>query len=183
MFHKLSLNSSVLWDVTYCRLVKNRHFRTTYRSHLQGCSVVLNTSLLKIRPIGSPKTSVLNQLHNVPEDGRIQSVFDVISFWLPCFCNRLSFNFIIFFKINVKCENVFINSLYYCGCLMFIQVGFSACDAVTSLKMIDAGFPKEKLALMAIPLVPLQIILPLVISKRIVGARPLNVYISAYPYR
>jgi PAT family acetyl-CoA transporter-like MFS transporter 1 len=66
---------------------------------------------------------------------------------------------------------------------MFIQVGFSACDAVTSLKMIDAGFPKEKLALMAIPLVPLQIILPLVISKRIVGARPLNVYISAYPYR
>ena len=83
----------------------------------------------------------------------------------------------------MKCENVFINSLYYCGCLMFIQVGFSACDAVTSLKMIDAGFPKEKLALMAIPLVPLQIILPLVISKRIVGARPLNVYISAYPYR
>jgi len=49
--------------------------------------------------------------------------------------------------------------------------------------MIDAGFPKEKLALMAIPLVPLQIILPLIISKRIVGARPLSVYVSAFPYR
>lgn len=67
--------------------------------------------------------------------------------------------------------------------LLTSKVGFSACDAVTSLKMIDAGFPKEKLALMAIPLVPLQIILPLIISKRIVGARPLNVYISAFPYR
>jgi PAT family acetyl-CoA transporter-like MFS transporter 1 len=67
--------------------------------------------------------------------------------------------------------------------LLTSKVGFSACDAVTSLKMIDAGFPKEKLALMAIPLVPLQIVLPLIISKRIVSARPLNVYISAFPYR
>jgi len=49
--------------------------------------------------------------------------------------------------------------------------------------MIDAGFPKEKLALMAIPLVPLQIILPLIISKRIAGSRPLKVYVSAFPYR
>jgi PAT family acetyl-CoA transporter-like MFS transporter 1 len=89
----------------------------------------------------------------------------------------------VVFKIGIKCEDICINSVYYCGCLMFIQVGFSACDAVTSLKMIDAGFPKEKLALMAIPLVPLQILLPLIISKRIVGARPLNVYISAFPYR
>jgi PAT family acetyl-CoA transporter-like MFS transporter 1 len=64
-----------------------------------------------------------------------------------------------------------------------MQVGFSACDAVTSLKMIDAGFPKEKLALMAVPLVPLQIILPLAISKYTVGRRPMNIYISAFPYR
>jgi len=64
-----------------------------------------------------------------------------------------------------------------------IQVGFSACDAVTSLKMIDAGFPKEKLALMAVPLVPLQIVLPLAISKYTVGPRPMNIYISAFPYR
>jgi PAT family acetyl-CoA transporter-like MFS transporter 1 len=49
--------------------------------------------------------------------------------------------------------------------------------------MIDAGFPKEKLALMAIPLVPLQIILPLAISKYTVGPRPMNIYISAFPYR
>jgi PAT family acetyl-CoA transporter-like MFS transporter 1 len=49
--------------------------------------------------------------------------------------------------------------------------------------MIDGGVPKEKLALMACPLVPLQIILPLIIRKRTAGARPLNVYISAYPYR
>jgi PAT family acetyl-CoA transporter-like MFS transporter 1 len=64
-----------------------------------------------------------------------------------------------------------------------VQVGFSACDAVTSLKLIDAGFPKEKLALLAVPLVPLQILLPLAISKYTVGARPMNIYISAFPYR
>ncbi|KDR08429.1 Acetyl-coenzyme A transporter 1 [Zootermopsis nevadensis] len=67
--------------------------------------------------------------------------------------------------------------------LLTSKVGFSACDAVTSLKMIDAGFPKEKLALMAVPLVPLQIILPLAISKYTVGPRPMNIYISAFPYR
>jgi len=101
---------------------------------------------------------------------------------LPYCCNELSFDFTLFIS-DMKCEDISINILYYSGCLMFIQVGFSACDAVTSLKMIDAGFPKEKLALMAIPLVPLQIVLPLIISKRIVSTRPLNVYVSAFPYR
>ncbi|XP_069680349.1 acetyl-coenzyme A transporter 1 [Periplaneta americana] len=67
--------------------------------------------------------------------------------------------------------------------LLTSKIGFSACDAVTSLKMIDAGFPKEKLALMAVPLVPLQIVLPLAISKYTVGSRPMNIYISAFPYR
>ncbi|PSN49381.1 Acetyl-coenzyme A transporter 1 [Blattella germanica] len=67
--------------------------------------------------------------------------------------------------------------------LLTSKIGFSACDSVTSLKMIDAGLPKEKLALMAVPLVPLQIILPLAISKYTVGPRPMNIYITAFPYR
>jgi hypothetical protein len=33
------VKSSVFWVVTQCRLVKNRRFGTTYRSHLQGLSV------------------------------------------------------------------------------------------------------------------------------------------------
>lgn len=49
--------------------------------------------------------------------------------------------------------------------------------------MVDAGIPKEKMALMAVPMVPLQIILPLVIAKYTVGPRPMDVYLKAIPYR
>ncbi|KAF4525583.1 hypothetical protein B566_EDAN010442 [Ephemera danica] len=67
--------------------------------------------------------------------------------------------------------------------LLTCKIGFSACDAVTGLKLVEAGVPKEKLALIAVPLVPLQIILPLVISKYTAGPRPMDVYLKAFPYR
>uniref|UniRef100_A0A2M4AAL5 Putative acetyl-coa transporter n=1 Tax=Anopheles triannulatus TaxID=58253 RepID=A0A2M4AAL5_9DIPT len=67
--------------------------------------------------------------------------------------------------------------------LLTAKAGFAACDAVTSLKLIDAGVPKDKLALLVVPLVPLQIILPLAISKYTAGARPMEVYLKAIPYR
>lgn len=67
--------------------------------------------------------------------------------------------------------------------LLTAKVAFSATDAVTPLKLMDYGVPKTKLALLAIPLVPLQIILPIVISKYTTGARPMDVYRKAYPYR
>jgi len=43
--------------------------------------------------------------------------------------------------------------------------------------------PKDKLAFIAIPLVPLQIFLPIVIGKYTAGPTPLNIYLKAYPYR
>ncbi|XP_059477297.1 acetyl-coenzyme A transporter 1 isoform X2 [Neocloeon triangulifer] len=67
--------------------------------------------------------------------------------------------------------------------LLTCRVGFAACDAVTGLKLVERGVPKEKLALIAVPLVPLQIILPLVISKYTAGPRPMDVYVKAIPYR
>lgn len=39
-----------------------------------------------------------------------------------------------------------------------------------SLKLVEAGVPKEKLGLMSVPLIPLQIALPLIISKYTTGA-------------
>ena len=45
----------------------------------------------------------------------------------------------------------------------FMQVGFAAPEAATGLKLLEAGVPKEKLALIAVPLMPLQIITPLVL--------------------
>lgn len=53
--------------------------------------------------------------------------------------------------------------------VFFHQFGFAAADAVTGLKLIEAGVPKESLAMIAVPLVPLQILLPFVLSKLITG--------------
>ncbi|KAG8512525.1 Acetyl-coenzyme A transporter 1, partial [Galemys pyrenaicus] len=63
------------------------------------------------------------------------------------------------------------------------NIGFSAADAVTGLKLVEEGVPKEHLALLAVPMVPLQIILPLIISKYTAGPQPLNVFYKAMPYR
>ncbi len=38
-----------------------------------------------------------------------------------------------------------------------MQIGFSAADSVTSLKLIEQGVPKDKLAMLAIPIMPLQV--------------------------
>lgn len=67
--------------------------------------------------------------------------------------------------------------------LLTVKVTFAACDSVTALKLVDAGVPREKIALLVVPLVPLQIILPLIISKYTTGPRPMDVYIKAIPYR
>ncbi|KAK7593139.1 hypothetical protein V9T40_007891 [Parthenolecanium corni] len=63
------------------------------------------------------------------------------------------------------------------------QLGFSAIDAVSPLKLVENGVPKDRLALLAIPLVPMQIILPFLISKYMVGPRPMDCYLSVIPLR
>ncbi|XP_011501252.1 PREDICTED: acetyl-coenzyme A transporter 1 [Ceratosolen solmsi marchali] len=67
--------------------------------------------------------------------------------------------------------------------LLTAKIGFAASDTVTGLKMVEAGIPKEKFALMAVPMIPLQIILPVFISKYTVGSQPMNIYLKAIPYR
>ena len=71
--------SSIFWIIMRRKVVWNRRFGTTYRSHLQRSScprrlLVLTAWPLKMGPIGSPETSVSNHLtpRNNPEDGRIQ---------------------------------------------------------------------------------------------------------------
>ena len=49
--------------------------------------------------------------------------------------------------------------------------------------MVEAGIPKEKFALMAVPMIPLQIVLPVFISKYTAGPRPMDIYLKAMPYR
>uniref|UniRef100_A0A8C7B0P7 Solute carrier family 33 member 1 n=1 Tax=Neovison vison TaxID=452646 RepID=A0A8C7B0P7_NEOVI len=66
--------------------------------------------------------------------------------------------------------------LTFCLLILTAKIGFSAADAVTGLKLVEEGVPKEHLALLAVPMVPLQIILPLIISKYTAGPQPLNVF-------
>lgn len=63
------------------------------------------------------------------------------------------------------------------------KVGFAASDSLTGLKLVEAGVPKERLALFAIPLIPIQIILPLIISRYTNGPKPMNIYLNAMPCR
>lgn len=80
---------------------------------------------------------------------------------------------------NIQCERkISISSLFF-----VIQIGFSAADAVTGLKLVEAGVPKEQLALLAVPMVPLQILLPVIISKYTAGPRPLDIFYKAFPFR
>ncbi|XP_059142088.1 acetyl-coenzyme A transporter 1-like [Physella acuta] len=67
--------------------------------------------------------------------------------------------------------------------LLISKVTFAASDALTGLKLIEAGMPKERLALFAIPMVPIQIALPLLISKYTSGPKPMDIWLKAYPYR
>nr|XP_019963956.1 PREDICTED: acetyl-coenzyme A transporter 1 [Paralichthys olivaceus] len=71
----------------------------------------------------------------------------------------------------------------FCALLLTAKIGFSAADAVTGLKLVEAGVPKEQLALLAVPMVPLQILLPVVISKYTAGPRPLDIFYKAFPFR
>ncbi|CAG9860451.1 unnamed protein product [Phyllotreta striolata] len=67
--------------------------------------------------------------------------------------------------------------------LLTCKIGFSSTDSLMALKLVEAGIPKEKLGLMAIPLIPLQVALPLVIAKYTTGPKPLDVFLKAMPYR
>lgn len=69
--------------------------------------------------------------------------------------------------------------------LIFVtaKASFAACDEITKLKLVDYGMPKDKIALLSLPLIPLQIVLPFIISKFTTGPFPMNFYIKMFPYR
>lgn len=67
--------------------------------------------------------------------------------------------------------------------LLTAKVSFAACDAVTTLKLIEYGIPKDKIALLSLPLTPLQILLPFIISRFTTGPYPMTFYIKSFPYR
>lgn len=67
--------------------------------------------------------------------------------------------------------------------LFTAKIGFSASDAVSGLKLVEAGVPREDLALLAVPLVPVQIIMPIILAKHTTGPKPLSLWLRAFPLR
>lgn len=64
--------------------------------------------------------------------------------------------------------------------ILTCKISFAAVDAVLTLKILDAGVPKEKLALLAVPLTPIQIVLPILFAPLTTGSEPLNLWLKAY---
>lgn len=67
--------------------------------------------------------------------------------------------------------------------LFTAKLGFCAADAVSGLKLVEAGVPREDLALLAVPLVPVQIIMPVILAKHTTGPTPLSLWLRAFPLR
>ena len=65
----------------------------------------------------------------------------------------------------------------------YFQIGFAAVDSMTGLELIERGVRKDTLALLAIPLIPLEILLPFLISRYTTGAEPLNLFVKSHPFR
>ena len=71
--------------------------------------------------------------------------------------------------------------IFFC---LTCKIAFAAADGITGLKLIEAGMKKEKLALLAVPLTPVQLFLPLIISRITAGPKPMTkVWMNAYPCR
>ena len=58
-----------------------------------------------------------------------------------------------------------------------------ATESINGLKLIEYGVPKENLSLMAIPTMPLQIIIPLLIAKYTNGSNSLSMFYWSIPGR
>ncbi|KAF2361569.1 Acetyl-coenzyme A transporter 1 [Trinorchestia longiramus] len=67
--------------------------------------------------------------------------------------------------------------------LLTCKIGFAATDALTALKLTEAGVPKDQLAFLSVPLTPVQLLLPWLVSRYTTGPKPMDVYLQAFPCR
>ncbi|VVC28214.1 Hypothetical protein CINCED_3A016125 [Cinara cedri] len=67
--------------------------------------------------------------------------------------------------------------------LLTMKIGFSATDAVSHLKLIDAGISKNNIMLIQISMYVVKFIIPLVVSKYTSGLKPMSAYMNLMPIR
>lgn len=66
--------------------------------------------------------------------------------------------------------------------VMTCKIGW-ATDSIVMLKMIENGVSKEKLSLLSVPLIPLNILWPLIVSKYTTGSSPLLFFSRVLPFK
>uniref|UniRef100_A0A1B6MEX5 Major facilitator superfamily (MFS) profile domain-containing protein n=2 Tax=Graphocephala atropunctata TaxID=36148 RepID=A0A1B6MEX5_9HEMI len=67
--------------------------------------------------------------------------------------------------------------------LLTYNISFSATDAVSWLKLVSSGVPKEQFAVVTMCMLPLKIMLPVLLAKYVVGETPMDVFNKVYPCR
>lgn len=70
------------------------------------------------------------------------------------------------------------------GTMIFtVEATFAVWDCVTSLKLVEYGISKDKIALLQVPTAPLQILTPLLITRYTTRSKPLSFYFKVFPCR
>jgi PAT family acetyl-CoA transporter-like MFS transporter 1 len=67
--------------------------------------------------------------------------------------------------------------------LLTARLSFGACDSISLLKLIEYGVPKDKIALLAIFMIPFHILVPLAISRMVAKKFPMKFNIKTYRIR
>lgn len=70
--------------------------------------------------------------------------------------------------------------LQLCCLLLTARMAFGAVDGATSLRLVEAGIPKEHLAAMAVAAIPVELALPVFLARVTSGPAPLRAWRRAY---
>ncbi|CAK4087802.1 unnamed protein product [Aphanomyces euteiches] len=133
----------------------------------------------------------------VPEDSGIVTLASFMTFWGYVFFVTTLIMWFFKSEKNDPDHNLTIGETYHqmwsvvqlpsvlalTAIQLTCKVAFSATDAVFSLKLVEYGVHKEKLALLSPILVPLGLILPVVITSRINKDAPMQLFLYAIPLR
>ncbi|XP_046678576.1 acetyl-coenzyme A transporter 1-like [Homalodisca vitripennis] len=67
--------------------------------------------------------------------------------------------------------------------LLTMSISFSACDAISWLKLVRLGLDREKFALATTVIIPVKVSLLLFFRKRMTGEKSMGVFMKIYPVR
>lgn len=67
--------------------------------------------------------------------------------------------------------------------IIILQIGFSAIEAVSNLKLMDVGVSKEDITVISMFIDIMQIITPVFVIKLISNTKPMNLYLKILPFK